>query len=1103
MGLALRGATAALCCMLTGIAAHSQRNQSFINVSNNPLIESDEGNIVELRPVIVSNHEQLGTNTGLPSDAVSTTTFSSDGLIWIGTDDGLATYDGYTVRTYMPKQSEEGSIAGKQVFDICELDDRHMCIALGDGGITVFDRQKGIFETTWKPFDDSETDFTSSFGVSIVGDYAYAVYLDCLVKHNLKTKESIRIALPNRRLYSGIKWHRVRMSTIPGNAHQMVLMMGRRTLCVLDNNLNVIREVKVTQGLINSICTIDESRVLVAMSNGLWAYNLQTDSFERLPILVGYVVHAICRNKDGDIWLAYNGNELMKWSPSRKEICRIANSIELLNRQTEVNDLMEDPNGLLWISTSNRGLLKVDTKPKKIKTYRVRSELPDNFLTEDFAAQDDTTVWAACGVCGIARIDIKNGVSQSYTVPHRNANSVYCGKDGKIFVGTTRGLMSFDQEKGTFAELTIKDEVTDTMERVIINSMSEDELGNLWVATQIGLYKYDGYNFERVKLGGDGIEDVNCVVEDADGRIWVGTHSGAFVRSPGEGSFRTVGPRWHRYNDNGVLCIAEVDRQILMGTDEGIIAYDKGTAKRMANPFDGEFNNCMIYSIAYDTNGVVWVSSSSGIGYVDTNYGSIYKFDSSDGLNYLGNETRKFSRYRNWLFFGQATLMNVINTDAITFNSKMPTTTVTEILYGQSGKEKPMVQEDDSTYVTKYMFNSSTKIKMASSDYTNPSRNEFMYRIDDGEWIDIVNSNEVFLSGLMPGSYRVQLRSTNSDKVWSYNLKTFYIRVDAPLWASRPALIFYSILLMLVVWFILNMRFRNINRKIKQVEQEARAKKVVEAQRNKLAIVNRAQTDSINYAKRLQVSLTPDAEAMEGYFSKLFVLYRPKDIVSGDFYYLYHRDDKTFVISADCTGHGVPGAFISILGIDHISNIIIQQRVDDAGEILTRLHKEIHDIIFRRGSDEFNDGMDITVCVVHHKEMKVNFAGAMNDLYLIRNNEILTYSGDRMSIGTNVSLGDAKDAKLPTYSSRTIDCQPGDMMYIFSDGYVDQFGGPEKKKFKVRRFKNLLLNIHKLPAKDQKILLNQKVEEWRGAVEQTDDISIIGFEPWAVEEVAI
>lgn len=138
----------------------------------------------------------------------------------------------------------------------------------------------------------------------------------------------------------------------------------------------------------------------------------------------------------------------------------------------------------------------------------------------------------------------------------------------------------------------------------------------------------------------------------------------------------------------------------------------------------------------------------------------------------------------------------------------------------------------------------------------------------------------------------------------------------------------------------------------------------------------------------------------------------------------------------------------------------MQQKIDDAGEILDRLQADLRMAVSLIGSEEMNDGMDMSVCVVKHEEKVINFAGAMNDLYIIRNNEVLVYHGDRKSIGHDILRGDGASTR---FTSTEIACQSGDMMYMFSDGYCDQFGGPEHRKFKVRRFKNMLLNVHKLP----------------------------------------
>ena len=565
------------------------------------------------------------------------------------------------------------------------------------------------------------------------------------------------------------------------------------------------------------------------------------------------------------------------------------------------------------------------------------------------------------------------------------------------------------------------------------------------------------------------------------------------IRDIGSKTFRPIGPSWKGRNDEGVLCIIEHKGSILMGTSDGVKVFDRRTGCETATKIFDQFKNKVIYSIACDENGILWLNTSSGIGYVDSNYGNVYTFGNADGLYNEGNECRKFTSADGIIYFGQVTAVNTIDTRHVTFNTRIPHTIVSQVLYCPNGEEYKMTMKDDTTYCHIYQPNATTRLQVASSDLTFPARNRFLYKIDDGNWTELSNSNEILLPSLFPGTYRVRLRSSNADKTWSYDIKSIYINIEPPLWMTRPAIIFYAIWMMGMLWLFFNMRLRKINRRMR-LEAEGKAKRSIEEQRNQLAGVINEQRSSFNYAKRIQDALMPKAKQFESYFAKLFILYRPKDIVSGDFYTFYHRDGKTFVISADCTGHGVPGAFISILGIDHLNSIIMQQKVDDAGQILTLLQSELRKAITQIGTEEVNDGMDMTVCVVHHAEKSVNFAGAMNDMYIIRNNEVLTFHGERMSIGTDTSMDNSHPEI--TFRSQDIDCLPGDMMYLFSDGYCDQFGGPEHKKFKVRRFKNLILNIHKLPANDQMLLLNQKIIEWMGGGEQTDDISVIGFQPW-------
>lgn len=1050
--------------------------------------------VIETEPLTISNYGHINADDGLCSNTVYVTFRDESGVVWIGTDDGLNSYDGYTIRSFKPNPDDSTTISGKQVLGICEPTPLTMAIALGDGGVCGYDKRNGTFRDNnhQKALDPS--DDRSAFGIIRLADDIYSVFPECVIKRNRTTGRSQRIKTPRKLLQDGIRWGRMKMTTMPGDDGTIIILTSPLSICTLDTRNENIVERRFENLVIYDIAPVDENRLLLATRNGLHVYDFRSDETIQLNFMKGELTHALSRSGDGTIWVSHGDNDLLRWNPTLCTFARIANCDQIINHNTRINDLREDENGLLWLATNNIGVVKIDTKRPKISTRFPRVNLPIDHATNDIAASPDGTLWGACGTNGIVRIDLKTGKSETIAIPHENAISIRPRKDGTTLIGTTRRLIRYTPASGALEPLNIQDAAADSAGRVMIRSIDEDCLGNVWLSTHIGLYVYNGIEFKPQKTVSGKRHVFNCTLEDRDGRVWAGSCSGALIRDIGSKTFRPIGPSWKGRNDEGVLCIIEHEGNILMGTSDGVKVFDRRTGNETASKIFDQFKNKVIYSIACDENGILWLNTSSGIGYVDSNYGNIYTFGNADGLYNKGNECRKFTSADGIIYFGQVTAVNTIDTRHVTFNTRIPHTIVSQVLYCPNGEDLKMTMIDDTTYCHKYQPNATTRIQVASSDFTLPARNRFIYKIDDGNWTELSNSNEILLPSLFPGTYRVRLRSSNADKTWSYDIKSIYIKIEPPLWMTRPAIIFYAIWMMGMLWLFFNMRLRKINRRMRLAEAEGKAKKSIEEQRNQLAGVINEQRSSFNYAKRIQDALMPKAKQFESYFAKLFILYRPKDIVSGDFYTFYHRDGKTFVISADCTGHGVPGAFISILGIDHLNSIIMQQKVDDAGQILTLLQSELRKAITQIGTEEVNDGMDMTVCVVNHAKRRVNFAGAMNDMYIIRNNEVLTFHGERMSIGTDTSMDNSHPEI--TFSSQDIDCLPGDMMYLFSDGYCDQFGGPEHKKFKVRRFKNLILNIHKLPANDQMLLLNQKIIEWMGGGEQTDDISVIGFQPW-------
>jgi len=302
---------------------------------------------------------------------------------------------------------------------------------------------------------------------------------------------------------------------------------------------------------------------------------------------------------------------------------------------------------------------------------------------------------------------------------------------------------------------------------------------------------------------------------------------------------------------------------------------------------------------------------------------------------------------------------------------------------------------------------------------------------------------------------------------------------------------FLAVVLIIIVVIYAYVQKRRDNRKIK--EQNAQ---ILEAN-EELIVLNEAISkqnseivDSISYAQRIQSAMMPP----EGYFNELldesFILYKPKDIVSGDFFWIKQVNQYIVVAAADCTGHGVPGAFMSLLGISYLNEIVQRREVTQANQVLDELRRQIKHSLRQHGQpDESKDGIDMAICAIDLKTRTMQYAGAFNPVYLIREEKgkpvLIEYKADRMPLGYH-------QGKDRAFTNNEIKLEIGDTFYIFSDGYVDQKGGPDLKKFMSKRFKNLLLDIHEEPMFDQKTKLEKTLADWMGDQMQIDDILVVG-----------
>jgi serine phosphatase RsbU (regulator of sigma subunit) len=271
--------------------------------------------------------------------------------------------------------------------------------------------------------------------------------------------------------------------------------------------------------------------------------------------------------------------------------------------------------------------------------------------------------------------------------------------------------------------------------------------------------------------------------------------------------------------------------------------------------------------------------------------------------------------------------------------------------------------------------------------------------------------------------------------------------------------------------------------------QRKRKDNLLIAQQKELVdIKNKEIMDSISYAKRIQNAILPPAKLVKEFLKDSFILYKPKDVVAGDFYWMETVGEKVLFAAADCTGHGVPGAMVSVVCNNALNRSVRELGITDPGEILNKARSIVVEE-FEKSDEEVKDGMDIAICSLEGN--KLEYAGANNPLWIIRKGELIETKADKQPIG---HYYDPKP-----YTTHSFDLEPGDSIYVFTDGYVDQFGGeslpnakPGGKKFKSKAFKELLLSIQDKSMEEQKEILDDAFENWKGSLEQIDDVCVIG-----------
>ena len=496
--------------------------------------------------------------------------------------------------------------------------------------------------------------------------------------------------------------------------------------------------------------------------------------------------------------------------------------------------------------------------------------------------------------------------------------------------------------------------------------------------------------------------------------------------------------------------------------------------------------NDYTYAIGCDPKGYVWIGHRQGLSRIDPRNEIIQVFGKESGFTADISPNAVVTTGRGRLLFG--TTDGIIQYDA--FQAKEDTIPPRLSLKSIVISDTPY---DPSEEIRLKYDKYRVRIDFVGINLRNPEQVTYQFKLDgyEEEWSDVSNVPYAFYGRVEDGDYTFMLRACDGNGNCSIQPLSLDITVKIPVWKAWWFILSAILLVLATIFAVFKIRERNQKaiQEYLQRQLDERTREVIK-QKEEIEIKNRDITDSINYAQRIQASILPPIKKLHDAFSGSFVFYQPRDIVSGDFYW-YEKvsEDRFIVVCADSTGHGVPGAFMSMIGTTLIKDICLRAGIQKPSHVLTTLDREVRDSLNQnRETNGSNDGMDIIVAEIDMKRYKFTVSSAMRPVIVYSGEEQIYVKGSRSSIG-----GQLDEQLDKEFIDQEFQLKKGDIIYMFSDGYPDQFGGPLGRKFKMVRLKNLLRDIHDKPMDEQYNYIKSNFFLWKEDLEQVDDVLFMGI----------
>lgn len=1070
--------------------------------------------------------EAYTTEDGLSVGTVWSILQDSYGYLWFGTANGLNKFDGYQFYIYKHQDNDSSSLSDNNIYDLVEDENGNIWIATAVG-LNKFDPILNKFGRI--PLIESNQEKANLVIKSIAIDTKENIWLGTeyngLYSYNIQKEQ---LTNHNTFLFSDNK-DLVFVKTIFIDEHE-IIWVGTETkgFYKYDNNLKSFKNYRFqkTDNENWNISNNDINKIFEDSKGRLWigTYHGTINQFDReKEVFISYNkgneeivkqhsrITAIEEDKNNILWVATYGG-LTYFDEKKNEFVKPYTPIP--NDNTSINSrrlisLECDKAGSLWIGAYDYGINVVHNTIPKFKHFQAKGDsdrtLSDNIvLSFQKISLNEYLVGTLGGGLNIFNIDTELFTHLKDRNPLLGSPilSIFLNNKENMWIGTWgKGLLFYNIRNNTVKTYNNQvDKNSISNNTVLCIHQSSDSI--LWLGTFNGLNRLHLKTKEfKTYTVNDGLQSnvIFHLTSNQNDTLWIGTKDGGFSE------FDLINKVFTNYlssqdstsiSNNVVLHIHDSkDGNLWLSTEKGLNKFNKNTKQFTSITEEEGLPNNKIYAVLEDNNKNFWISSDKGLCMLNPNLPienpkAIRTFDVNDGIQ--GNEFAQGGYFKDEvtgeLFFGGTNGFNIFDPSKITENQHKPEVFITS--FKIFDKEIQL----DTSILFKRSIELSYKqnflsFEFVGLDYLNPSKNLFQYKMEglDLHWSTPSERKYAAYPGITHGEYIFKVRAANNDGVWNNEGTSFSIVIKPPFWRTKWFIFLTITTGIIAVFLYIRIRTYRLEHEKKVLEEKV-------AQRTEeLRKKNKDIMDSITYAKRIQEAILPKVSEFDRAFENNMVLYKPKDIVSGDFFWFTSKNKTRIFAAADCTGHGVPGAFMSIIGNNLLEKIVNERNITTPGEILHELNDNIKDALHQEGKrGDTNDGMDIAICAIDEGSNKLYYAGAYRPLLLISNKEVINYKGNANSVGG------AQVNKIKTYDTQEIIIKPNDKIYIFSDGYIDQFGGPKNRKFMLKNLKNELLKISHLDMLEQEIFLDELIEYWMNGYEekheQIDDILLVGIE---------